>query len=88
MASIHSVELEVPPGPCHPPGIPGTSAAAAETSSSDMTESSSQGKKVDGSFRKCLRLNRTVETIPLCPLKNNFIKLQDDSKYFGLIALM
>lgn len=65
--SVHSVELEVPPGPCHPPGTPGTSAAAAKTSSSDMTESSSQGKKVDWSFRKRLSLNRTVETILLCP---------------------
>lgn len=65
--SVHSAELEVPPGPCHPPGIPGTSAAAAKTSSSDMTESTSQGKKVDWSFRKRLSLNRTVETILLCP---------------------
>lgn len=72
-ASIHSAEPAVPPGPCHPPGIPGTSAAAAKTSSSDMTESSSQGKKVDGSFRKCLCLNRTVETILLCPLKTTFL---------------
>lgn len=48
MASVHSVEPEVLPGPCHPPGIPGTSAVAARTSSSDMTESSSQGKKADG----------------------------------------
>ena len=57
------------PGKPGTPGTPGTSAAAAKTSSSDMTESSSQGKKVDGSFRKCLCLNRTVETILLRPLK-------------------